>query len=233
MTEILNALAQLIQKSVWIAPLLCLAAGVITSFTPCSLSSVPVVIVYVGGAAGGNQKKAFRLSLTMALGMALTFGVFGTLASVLGHLLHGIGMWWHLLLGAIMILMALQVWGGIRLIPDHHCHTAATTKKGYLGAVAAGVLSGVFASHCATPVMIALLALAAESGSALWGIFLLAVYAVGHSILTVVAGTSYSTVEKWLNDPAYEKISRRLRNVLGLVILIIGILMIYFAFLPD
>ena len=79
----------------------------------------------------------------------------------------------------------------------------------------------------------ALLALAAESGSALWGIFLLAVYAVGHSILTVVAGTSYSTVEKWLNDPAYEKISRRLRNVLGLVILIIGILMIYFAFLPD
>ena len=91
----------------------------------------------------------------------------------------------------------------------------------------------MFASHCATPVMIALLALAAESGSALWGIFLLAVYAVGHSILTVVAGTSYGTVEKWLNDPAYEKISRRLRNVLGLVILIIGILMIYFAFLPD
>ena len=101
MTEILNALAQLIQKSVWIAPLLCLAAGVITSFTPCSLSSVPVVIAYVGGAAGGNQKKAFRLSLTMALGMALTFGVFGTLASVLGHLLHGIGMWWHLAKAAL------------------------------------------------------------------------------------------------------------------------------------
>ncbi|MGI6010089.1 MAG: cytochrome c biogenesis CcdA family protein [Ruminococcus sp.] len=233
MTEILNTLAELIQSHIWIAPVLCLAAGVITSFTPCSLSSVPVVIAYIGGSAGSNQKKAFRLSLTMALGMALTFAAFGTVASVIGHLLHGIGMWWHLLLGAVMILMALQVWGVISLIPDHHCHTAGTTKKGYAGALAAGVLSGVFASHCATPVMIALLALAADSGSTLWGIFLLAIYAVGHSILTVVAGTSYSTIEKWMDDPAYEKISRRLRMILGFVICFIGILMIYFAFLPD
>ncbi|MGI6006718.1 MAG: cytochrome c biogenesis CcdA family protein [Ruminococcus sp.] len=233
MTEILNTLAELIQNHIWIAPVLCIVAGVITSFTPCSLSSVPVVIAYISGSAGDNQKKALKLSLTMALGMALTFGAFGTLASVLGHLLHGIGMWWHLLLGAIMILMALQVWGVISLIPEHHCHTANTTRKGYAGALAAGVLSGVFASHCATPVMIALLALAAESGNTLWGIFLLALYAVGHSILTVVAGTSYSRVEKWLNDPAYEKISRRLRIVLGIVIFCIGILMVYFAFLPD
>jgi len=81
--------------------------------------------------------------------------------------------------------------------------------------------------------MIALLAMAAQSGSTLWGIFLLAMFAVGHSILLVVAGTSYSVVEKWMYDPRYEKISRTLRTVMGVVILLIGIAMIWLAFFGE
>jgi hypothetical protein len=48
-TEILESLSELIAKSGWLAPLLALVAGVLTSFTPCSLSSIPLVIGYVGG----------------------------------------------------------------------------------------------------------------------------------------------------------------------------------------
>lgn len=232
MTEWLQALADLIKNNIWIAPVLCLAAGVITSLTPCSLSSVPMVIAYIGGSAPKSQKQALRLSLVMALGMAVTFGALGSLASVIGHFMHVIGMWWYLILGAVMVLMALQIWGVITLIPEKHRHREIT-QKGYAGAFLAGVLSGVFASHCATPVMIALLAIAAESGSTIWGIFLLALYAAGHSILLIVAGTSYSALEKWMNDPKYEKISLVLKRVMGAVILLIGLAMVYFAFMPD
>ena len=66
MTQWLNLLAEMIRHNLWIAPVLCVAAGVITSFTPCSLSSIPMIIAYIGGSAKQDTKKAFRLSLTMA-----------------------------------------------------------------------------------------------------------------------------------------------------------------------
>lgn len=281
MTSILNTIAQWITQSLWLAPILSLAAGFITSLTPCSLSSVPMVIAYIGGSANKDTKKAFRLSMTMAMGLALTFLVFGSLASVIGHYMHEIGTWWYALLGLVMILMALQIWGVIRLIPNHphdygkgeehmahgcECHDHShshehnhnhephhhhehpvnceeaggkchcgpkVSKRGYLGALLAGMMSGAVASHCSTPVMIALLAMAAQSGNPAWGIFLLVMFAVGHSILLVAAGTSYSVVERWMYDPKYEKISRTLRMVMGVMILLIGILMLYLAFFHE
>ena len=78
MTQWLNTLANLIQQYIWLAPVLALVGGLVTSFTPCSLSSVPMVIAYIGGSAKNDTKKAFRLSLTMAGGLALTFLVFGS-----------------------------------------------------------------------------------------------------------------------------------------------------------
>ncbi|NCB91141.1 MAG: cytochrome c biogenesis protein CcdA [Clostridia bacterium] len=277
MTEWLNLLAEMIQRYRWIAPLLALAAGLLTSITPCSLSSIPMAIAYVGGSAKKDTKKAFRLSLTMAVGLALTFLVFGSLASVIGHYMHEIGTWWYVFLGIIMILMALQIWGVIHIIPNHphdygkgnpheehgcechdhshhhehehehkhehptHCDEAGgqchcgpkVSKRGYLGALLAGMLSGAVASHCSTPVMIALLAMAAQSGSTFWGIFLLAMFAVGHSILLVAAGTSYSVVEGWMYNPKYEKISKNLRTIMGVLILVIGFAMIYMAFFYE
>ena len=88
MTEWLNILAEMIRHNLWIAPVLCIVAGIITSFTPCSLSSIPMIIAYIGGSARQDTRKAFRLSLTMAAGLSLTFIVFGSLASVIGHYMH-------------------------------------------------------------------------------------------------------------------------------------------------
>ena len=209
----------------------------------------------------------------MAGGLALTFLIFGSLASVLGHYLHEIGAWWYGILGAIMVLMALQIWGVIRILPnhphdhgtgeghgehgcechDHHhhheeehhhpvdcqegdgqCHCGPkVTKKGYLGALLAGMVSGAVASHCSTPVMIALLAMAAQAGKTVWGIFLMVMFAIGHSALLVTAGTSYSVVERWMYDPKYEKISKTLRTVMGVLILLIGVAMIYLAMVHE
>ena len=83
----LETLSTLIAESFWLAPLLALLAGVLTSVTPCALSSVPLVIGYVGGTGNNDPKKAFKLSLTFVLGMAVTFTVLGTIASLLGKLM--------------------------------------------------------------------------------------------------------------------------------------------------
>lgn len=229
MTEWLHTLANLMQESTWFAPLLAVVAGIVTSFSPCSLGSVPVVLACVGGTAGNNTKKAFRLSLVMAGGMAVTFMIFGSLASVIGHFMEGLGSWWFLLLGIVMLLMAIQTWGIYEFLPVRHFCGTNITKKGYIGAFLAGMLSGVFASHCAAPVMVALLALAAQSGRWLWSIFLMLLYAIGHSVLLLVAGTSYGAVEKALQNPRLKNAADIMRKILGAIIFLIGIGMLVFA----
>ena len=110
MTELLDHLSTLIQSSGWLAPLLALLAGVLTSFTPCSLSSIPLVIGYVGGTGQKDTKRAFRLSLTFAAGAAVTFTVLGVIASLAGRLMGNGATWWYIVLGVLMVLMALQTW---------------------------------------------------------------------------------------------------------------------------
>ena len=153
---------------------------------------------------------------------------------MLGHVLHEIGRWSFSDPGSDHgSTMALQIWNVIHVVPHHHFH-GKIGKKGYAGALAAGVLSGVFASHCATPVMIALLAMAAQAGNALWGVFLLALYAIGHSVLLVLAGTSYGVVERWISDPKYAKVSDLMRKLLGVLILLMGIFLLFvLAFSPE
>lgn len=211
----------------WLAPVLCILAGVVTSLTPCSLATVPSVLAYVGASSKADTGKALRLSLVMALGMAATFGIFGSVASAIGHAFHDAGHWWSILLGVLMILMALQIWDVIHLIPHVHME-GNPSLKGYTGAFLVGMLNGLFASHCATPVMIALLAMVARMGGSMpWAILLMALYAAGHSVLLVAAGTSYSAVERFLENPNYGKVGAFLKMLLGAVIFVIGILLFF------
>lgn len=223
----LEHLSVLIQGSVWLAPVLALLAGIQTSVTPCSLSSVPLVVAYVGGTGRKDPKTAFRYSLAFALGMAITFTALGATASLLGKLLNfGTSRWWYLILGALMILMALQTWGIITIIPATYAQSK-NTRRGYPGAILMGVLGGLFSSPCATPVLIALLAVVARSGKPVWGIFLLLLYSIGHSVLVVVAGTFMGLTGKITNSGRYGLFAKAVNILLGLVILLAGLFLVY------
>lgn len=225
----LESLGVAISNNFWLAPLLALLAGVLTSFTPCSLSSVPLVIGYVGGYAGDDVKKAVRYSLVFCLGTAITFTVLGTIASLMGKLVQGTGSWWFIILGVLMVLMALQTWEIINIIPQSTA-LSKSTKKGYIGAAIAGLLAGLFASPCATPVLIVLLAMVAEKGSLIWGIVLLLFYSVGHSIIIVIAGSSVGFVKKLSSSEKYGKYNQIFKIIMGIVILLLAFYMFYLGF---
>ncbi|MEG1559712.1 MAG: cytochrome c biogenesis protein CcdA [Clostridia bacterium] len=225
----LEQLSALIQSSAWLAPLLALLAGVLTSFTPCSLSSIPLVIGFVGGTGQRDTKRAFRLSLTFAAGAAVAFTTLGVIASLAGRLMGRSASWWYIILGVLMVLMALQTWGVFEIIPSSYL-LGKNTKRGYVGAFFAGILGGVFSSPCSTPVLIALLAIVAGKGSILWGILLLLLYSVGHGILSVVTGTSVGFVQKLSASKKYGKASTILKIVMGALILLIGFYMFYLGF---
>ena len=83
----LDSLSSMIGQTSWLAPLLALFAGVLTSVTPCALSNVPLVIGYVGGTGQKDTRRAFWLSLTFSAGTAVTFTVLGVVASAAGKLM--------------------------------------------------------------------------------------------------------------------------------------------------
>lgn len=229
MTEILESLSELITKSGWLAPLLALLAGILTSFTPCSLSSIPLVIGYVGGVGQSDTKRALWLSVTFAAGAAVTFTALGVAASLAGRLIFTSASWWYIILGVLMILMALQTWGIFEIIPSSYL-VSKNTKKGFAGAFIAGILGGIFSSPCSTPVLIVLLAIVAGKGSILWGILLLLLYSIGHGILAIVTGTSVGFVQKLSSSKQYGRASTVLKAVMGSLILIIGFYMFYLGF---
>ena len=226
MTQILQSISLLIENNVWLAPFLAFAAGALTSLTPCSLSSVPLVIGYVGGAAGSDTRKAFRLSLVFVLGSALTFTALGTVASTAGMLFRGAASWWYVILGSLMVLMALQTWGIFEIIPSSYL-LSKNRKKGYFGAFIAGILGGIFSSPCSTPVLVALLAIVAGKGSIVWGTSLLILYSIGHGLLVLAVGTSFSFAQKLSEDINNSRTSLIIKFVLGTLVLLAGFYMLY------
>ena len=227
--RLLESISAAISSNIWLAPLLALLAGILTSFTPCALTSVPLVIGYVGGTGKRDTKRAFWLSVVFSIGMAVTFTILGTAASLLGRLMQGTGSWWYILLGILMFLMALQTWEIFNFIPSSYAINK-NTKRGFLGAFIAGVLGGFFSSPCATPVLVVLLAMVAKEGSLLWGILLLLLYSLGHSFLVLIAGTSVGFVHKLSSSDKYGSASKILRILMGTFIMLIAFYMFYLGF---
>lgn len=225
----LDALSNVIADSMWLAPFFALVAGILTSATPCSLSSIPLIIGYVGGTDRKEPKRAFKLSVIFAVGMAITFTALGVIASLAGKLVGNSSRWWYLVLGGLMVLMALQTWGVLQIIPSTFL-ISKNRRKGYIGAFIAGILGGVFSSPCATPVLVVLLGIVAQRGNLIWGIILLLLYSIGHSILVLVAGTSVGFVRKITADSRYGIFSKMLNALFGMVILLIALYMFYLGF---
>ncbi len=225
----LSQIAEIIDKSIWFAPLLALLAGVLTSITPCALSSVPLIVGYVGGIGEKKTKKAFAYSAVFSIGTAVTFVTLGIVATSAGKLMGTSSKAWYIALGVLMVLMALQTWEIFHLFPSFNL-LSKSRKRGFAGAFIAGVLGGVFSAPCSTPVLIALLAIVAGEGNLLWGILLMLLYSIGHSALVMVAGTSIGFVQKINNSEQYKTAAKVLKFAMGIAILLIGFYMFWLAF---
>jgi len=167
--------------------LLVFLGGLITSLSPCILSMLPVMVGYVGGLEQSSKTRGFMASGAFVLGLAVTFALLGVVASLLGKVFGQIGSVWSYLLGFFAILMGLQLFGvlnfnlpGLKALPG---------KRGFLGSFGIGLLFGLVASPCATPVLAVLMAYVAGQGQLWYGAVLLFIYGLGHGLPLIVAGT--------------------------------------------
>lgn len=222
-----SKIIELLQNNIWLAPLLSMLAGFITSFTPCCLFSIPLVIGYVDGIGEKNPKRAFLLSLTFSAGSAVTFIILGILAATMGLFLNHLPDIWHMILGIILILIAFKVW---EVFPSKHHHAHYPERKGFIGAFLAGIAGGLFSTPCSAPILVAILALISGSGKFILVILLMIAYSAGHNILVLFAGTSTGFVSKLKSSGKYKTLSYILKFLMGALIFFIGIILIRHTF---
>ena len=203
--------------------------GVITSIGPCNAAMVPLIIGYVGGTANLPRRKAFQISLVFAIGLAITFMILGIIASLLGGLLGGSTRIWYYLVALVCFIIGLQMLGVFYInTPSWFGGLREKIKsKGLLGALLLGLVSGLVASQCATPVLAAILTyVMAQKESTIYGAVLLLIYALGRGVPIVLAGTfagvlkSVRYLGKW---------SDKLEKASGVIIILVGFYFLWIA----
>lgn len=226
--EFLSYFNSVVSDNIFLALILSLFAGIVASFSPCTLSSIPLLIGYVQGSGVKDNKKAFKYSIIFSIGLGLTFTVIGVITAVIGKAFLGAGKLWYIVLAFIMIAAGLQVLDVINLF-GHKKDSCKIPKKreGILEVFFLGILSGVLASPCATPIMAAIIAFIAASGNLGLGILMLLMYSLGHSVLIILAGTSFGFVEKIAYSEKGQKTGKILKNILGVIIILVGFYLFY------
>jgi len=204
-------------------------AGIISSASPCVLATIPLVVGYVGGYADGDRKKAFFYSVAFILGLSLTFTAFGAAAGMLGTMFGMMGGWWYVALGSVAVLMGLQMVGLYQLRLPFHVEVKPK-RRGIIGAFLLGLFFGIVSSPCATPVLVVILTLVASKGEVAYGTALLFVYAIGHCMLMLLAGTFTGFVEAFVKAKGVHNFSDWSKRVGGALISLVGVYLLYQAF---
>ena len=195
--------------------------GVVATASPCILASIPLVIGFVGGYAGGNKKQAFFYSLTFVLGLAVVMSILGAMAALMGTMFGQVGTYWYFVVAVILMVMGLQLSGMINLKLGGASQKFLPKRTGLVGALILGALFGLVLSPCASPVLAVILTLAAVKGEVAYGSSLLFAYALGQGTLIILAGTFTGVIESFLQSKG-AKFSTIMQQVAGFLIFFVG-----------
>jgi len=219
-----DAIQRLVQHSPWLAFGPVFLGGLLTAANPCVLAMIPLSVAYVAGVEGAtNWKRSLGFSLCMVLGLSATFAVLGVLASLLGGAVSGNKQVWTWIVAVVCLVMGLHLME-VFTIPIPAVTRVQPGARGALGAFLLGVLFGFVSTPCAGPILVVLLAyLATQGASPVYGGGLLLAYALGHSTLIIIAGTSMGVARNLLASDRLTRTTAIAKKVAGGVIVAVGI----------
>jgi cytochrome c-type biogenesis protein len=158
--------------------------GLLASISPCILAMLPVNLSYIGTLNVKSRREAFWNATGFVLGVVTILSVFGLFSSVAGAVMVEWRGYINLVVGMLIILMGLSI-GGLFHLP---LPQAQISLPPFAGTYGVGVTFALISSPCASPVLFAVLAAAAATGSPVWSVLTMVAYALGYT--AVIFATS-------------------------------------------
>jgi thiol:disulfide interchange protein DsbD len=182
--------------------LLCLALGVLLSFTPCVLPMVPILLAIVAGDAGHAHKvtrgRGFGLAAVFVLGMSIVYTALGVTAALIGA---SLAIWlqtpWVLALFAIILaLLALAMFDVFTVQTPVGLQSALNQRLSrlpggkYGGVFLMGMVSALIVGPCVAAPLAGVLLFISQTGDLVVGASALFALAWGEGLLLLLVGAT-------------------------------------------
>ena len=198
--------------------------------SPCHLSSIPLIVGFIGGQGKVSTARAFWTATLFSIGILVTIAVIGMLTSAAGRMMGDIGAWGNYLVACVFFAVGLFLLGVIPM-PWSGPGQVGMKRKGLLAALILGLVFGIALGPCTfaymAPVLGVTFKLAKTDG--IQAAAMLIAYGVGHCSVIVLAGTSTELVQRYLDWNEKSKGVTILKSICGVLVILGGIYLIYAA----
>lgn len=214
----------------WIAAVGCLMWGSISViFSPCHMASIPLIVAYVGGQQNVlRPREAGYYSVAFSFGLFIAIALIGIICALLGRILGDVGAYWQVLVGLILIWVALGMFG-VEKCSISGSLLQRLKVRGMFGALILGLAYGVLSGSCTFGFIAPILAIITIQQKVATGILLILLFATGHCLPIVVAGSSGAAVRGLLESSGWQGAGNLFRKGAGAVI---AMLAMYFILNP-
>ncbi|WP_225709430.1 cytochrome c biogenesis CcdA family protein [Bradyrhizobium cenepequi] len=205
-------------------------AGLVFSFNPVALASIPVSLAYV--TKGRDKGQALMFGSMFILGMILTHVVLGFVAGLGGKWAAELtGRGWGLVLGPLLIVLGLM-WAGWLRLPLPSFGFKATRPTAAWGAFLLGIPFAVAVCPVCTPALVVLLGVTAGLGSVALGVVLLLAFAIGRAIPIALGAFAIGWLE---NLKTLSRYRRGFEIAGGLTLIVMGLYMLnaVYIWIPE
>jgi cytochrome c-type biogenesis protein len=168
----------------WLLIPFAFGGGLLASISPCILAMLPVNLSYIGTLNVKSRREAFWNAAGFVLGVVTILSIFGLFSSIAGAVMVDFRGYINLVVGILIILMGLSI-GGLFHLPLPQFQVSLPPFAGTYGV---GLTFALISSPCASPVLFAVLAAAAATGSPVWSVLTMVAYALGYT--AVIFATS-------------------------------------------
>lgn len=165
--------------------------GIISSVSPCSIALLPLILAYVCGSKNTTFSNLGMKLLAFSLGLSSILSVIGILCASAGKVFGGFNIpVLVIIFGSVLMVLGLQLAGIIdfqlptvvKKIPQSN----STSRFWYPFLI--GVLFAFLAAPCASPILLAIMAIATKTSDYVTAFFMLFAFAFGQCLIVILAG---------------------------------------------
>ena len=170
--------------------------GLLLAMTPCVFPMIPIISgLIISQGKGITTKKAFALSLTYVISMAVAYTIAGVLAGLFGANLQAALQtpWVVYSFAFVFVALAFSMFGFYELkLPDAFVSKISSKKhkSGYIGVAVMGFLSALIVGPCVAAPLAGALVYIGQTGDALLGGMALFSMSLGMGVPLIIVGVS-------------------------------------------